>query len=360
MRILHWTDDYLPKIGGAETFVRDLAREQMAMGHEVLVSAMAFPGAPDQEWMDGIRVVRHPVSHMQIQANPGLMGRILRTSQEIHKTFRPDVVHMHGHVPVPWLHLTRQPVAASPCVLTLHGPLEATDPGRLRLCHQVSVLVTVSEYLRNSLPPSLSDLAEKTVTIHNGVRWPSTSGGPAPASGSVLLMLGRAIPEKGFDVAIRAMPSVPEARLIIGGDGPSLGSLRALVQETGVGDRVDFRGWVPPDEVPALINTCSTVVMPSRWQEPFGLVAVQAAQMARPIIASNVGGLPEIVKHQETGLLIPAEDPLALAHAVQYMIQHPTEANRMGKAAQERARSLFPISDCALAYQAAYEKSLAN
>ena len=83
------------------------------------------------------------------------------------------------------------------------------------------------------------------------------------------------------------------------------------------------------------------MVVPSRWQEAFGLVALQAAQLARPVVASRVGGLAEVVADEETGALVPADDPPALALAMAVLLQDPERAIRLGCNGRDRARTLF-------------------
>jgi glycogen(starch) synthase len=105
-------------------------------------------------------------------------------------------------------------------------------------------------------------------------------------------------------------------------------------------ERVEFTGWVAPDLVPAFINTAAAVLMPSR-REGLPLVSIQAAQMARPVVAARVGGLPEIVVDGETGIVVAPEDSAALADAIEFLIEHPERAVKMGQAARRRAESYF-------------------
>jgi glycogen(starch) synthase len=108
--------------------------------------------------------------------------------------------------------------------------------------------------------------------------------------------------------------------------------------------------------MPALINSASAVLMPSRWQEPFGLVAVESALMARPVIAARVGGIPEIVVHKQTGLLVPPENSSALAEAIASLVENPEAARRMGCAARSRALEDFSFQRHVDAYEAVYRR----
>jgi glycogen synthase len=119
------------------------------------------------------------------------------------------------------------------------------------------------------------------------------------------LCLGRVVEDKGMDIAIEALAMLHaeglKANLVILGDGPQKKRLEQLVQERALQDHVRFLGWLLPGDIPAAINAATVVLAPSRWKEPFGLVALQGAQMGRPVIASRTGGLAEIVVHEETG-----------------------------------------------------------
>ena len=118
---------------------------------------------------------------------------------------------------------------------------------------------------------------------------------------------------------------------------------------------MDFIGWVAPDEVPSLINASTLVLIPSR-QDSLPLVALEAALMARPLIATCVGGLPEVVVHEKTGLLVASESNDALAEAVVFLLSQPHVAKRMGEAGRARAVSLFSWEHHLNAYNTLYRK----
>jgi glycogen(starch) synthase len=174
-----------------------------------------------------------------------------------------------------------------------------------------------------------------------------------------LLCLGRLVEEKGFDLALNAFvllrDSFPHTRLIIAGDGPARPALEQQAAKLDLAEFVQFVGWVTPDRVPALMNTATVVVMPSR-HEGFGLVALEAALMARPIVATRVGGLPEVVAHQQTGLLVEQDDSKALAGAISALLADPNMAAQLGQAGYRRAQQLFRWECHVDAYTALYQK----
>jgi glycogen(starch) synthase len=147
--------------------------------------------------------------------------------------------------------------------------------------------------------------------------------------------------------------------LIIAGDGPLKADLELQALELKFRDFVDFVGWVIPVMIPSLINTATLVVLPSR-SEGLPLVALEAALMARPIVATRVGGLPEVVLHQENGLLVEPEDHNALAEAMAMLLDQPETARSMGEAARCRVQTVFSWDRHVNAYDALYRQLVAN
>jgi glycogen(starch) synthase len=186
---------------------------------------------------------------------------------------------------------------------------------------------------------------------------------PLPFAAPRLLCLGRVVVQKGFDVALRAFAQLagryPQARLVVAGDGEALSALVQLAGALGIAGAVEFPGWAAPGDVPALINCCTMVLMPSRY-EPFGLVALQAGQMARPVVASRVDGLPEVVVDGETGLLVEPENPEALARAIVCLLEDPALAARMGQAGRRRAEEAFSWEHHLEAYEALFQHLARN
>lgn len=173
------------------------------------------------------------------------------------------------------------------------------------------------------------------------------------------MCLGRLAHQKGFDLALSALAAIngrfPDIRMIIAGGGPDRPQLERQAAELGLKDVVEFIGWVAPDKVPGLINTATIVLMPSRW-EGLPSVALQASMMARPVVATPVGGLSEVIIHLETGLMVAPEDPAGLAKAIAFLLDHPELAVAMGHAGRRRVQHVFSWQRCVDAYDALYRK----
>jgi len=166
--------------------------------------------------------------------------------------------------------------------------------------------------------------------IH-GEQEAATRGSP------VILYVGRLIPAKGVDTLIRSAPHVfdvlPDAKVIVVGDGPYCEVLQSLADQLGITSRVDFAGT--QRDVSPFYRKADVAAVPSLY-EPFGIVAVEAMAASLPVVASNVGGLADSVVDGVTGWLVPPGDPEALADALLRILSLPDGGANMGRAGRER------------------------
>jgi glycosyltransferase involved in cell wall biosynthesis len=151
-------------------------------------------------------------------------------------------------------------------------------------------------------------------------------------------------PRKGIRFLIEAAaeirPRFPDLKLIIAGDGFERPDLEALARRLGIGDAVTFLGWVPNTALPPYYRAAALSVIPS-LEEGFGIPAAEAMGCEVPVVASDAGGLPEVVEHGVTGLVVPRGDSHALAAAMEQLLSDPLMRRRMGVAGRERALRLF-------------------
>jgi glycosyltransferase involved in cell wall biosynthesis len=169
--------------------------------------------------------------------------------------------------------------------------------------------------------------------------------GPAPEPGPEeprLLCVGRLIPIKGHVVLLRAFAEArreaPGLTLDVAGRGPLEPALKALAQELGIEDVVRFLGYVSP--IADAIDRCAAVVVPSLG-EGFGMVALEAMERARPVVAADIGGLGELVVDGETGLLVPSGEAEPLARALVEIARDPERRRALGEAGRRRALEQF-------------------
>jgi glycosyltransferase involved in cell wall biosynthesis len=157
-----------------------------------------------------------------------------------------------------------------------------------------------------------------------------------------LLFVGQLIRGKGVDLLLRALARLTTPfRATVVGDGNAAGSLRKMARRLGLTGRVEFLGWVAHEDLGRHYDSARVVVVPSRWPEPFGLVGIEAMRRARPVVAFDVGGIPDWLKDGETGLLCPEQDVSALALALRRLLVDRELASRLGRAGYERAQRVY-------------------
>jgi glycogen(starch) synthase len=168
-----------------------------------------------------------------------------------------------------------------------------------------------------------------------------TPGNAAPVPdvlGPVVLFLGRLHRQKGVDVLLRAFTSMPGVTLVLAGDGPERGRLERLAHELGLRSRVRFLGFVPHDRVPGLLRSSDVLVMPSRYEE-LGTAMVEGMYAGLPVVASDTGGVPELVEHDGSGLLVPPGQAAPLADALNRLLKDQDLSRRFGSRGRTLAQS---------------------
>lgn len=278
---------------------------------------------------------------------------------------RPSILHTHlVHAETYGLlagTVARVPVRFS----TKHGFNEFREMPYFGLADRaVASLAHVEIAISRGLARYLEDVegfdGESFEIVHYGIE---PDGEPPVYAGDVprLLCVGRLIPIKGHIVLLRAFAAarkeLPELELGIAGRGPLEPALRALARELGVGDAVRFLGHVTP--IQGAIEEATAVVVPSMG-EGFGMVALEAMERARPVIAASIGGLGEIVQDGVTGVLVPPGEAEPLATAIVRVASDPELARTMGAAGRSRALSRFLQSFCTERTELLYEDALSR
>lgn len=348
MRVLWWTHDFWPSIGGIQVIGAELIRGLQDRGLALSIVAQGDEGLPSDDDFHGIPLARFPfhsvLASRDVEAVTGLVAR-LRAHV---KTFRPDLVHLHC-LTYPAFFCERVLADGSiPLLVTRHAFVErAEERGgfALELLRRADWVACCSRAVLEEVRQLVPELATRSSAILNGLAAPDVTPSPVPTDPPVLLALGRLSAQKGFDLALDALELLrgrfPTVRLVVAGDGPARADLERQAARLGLVDRVDFSGWVPPSRVPEAIADSTALLVPSRGGEGFGLVALQAAQVGRPVVAARSGGLPEVVAEGETGLLFRPDDATDLARAVAALLEDSALARRLGRAASAWARERF-------------------
>lgn len=371
MKILVYSHDWAPTIGGIQTAMMALARE-LAAPHDI----------PGSERVEVTLVTPTPVGGMDDGALPFAVARETGFFELVRLIREHDVIHLAGPAIVPlvlaWIlrkkvvvqhhgyqaicpdgslvYSADQSICSRPFpdgsalrCLRCHAAnagfvRSAIDVAlaypRLWLCRRAAANVAVSDYVNLRLGLS------STRTIYNGIQS-SIEAGPGSAksvaSKACFAYVGRLVAEKGVAVLLRAAARLAEdgcaVRVMLIGDGPEYSSLAGLAAKLGISDRVMFTGYLEGVALADALGDVVAIVMPSICEETAGLAAIEQMMRGRLVIASQIGGLSEVVG--DTGLQFPSGDHNALAACMRRAVDEPTLSRRLGMKARERALKLF-------------------
>jgi phosphatidyl-myo-inositol dimannoside synthase len=354
-RVLVVTNDFPPRVGGVQQYVWNLIRHLPA--DRVAVLAPNCPGWRDHDRSQPYPVHRWPQQFLWPTAD---LGRRVKALARYHEA---DVV-LFGHgFPLPLLGPDLR-AGGLPSMALTHGAevWVARSPvlaaAFRRGLASLRVVTAVSLFTARTIR-KMVDPATRFEVLHPGVDPDRFS---PDADGSVIrerygldgrpvvLCVSRLVPRKGQDVLIRALPVVrrlvPEATLVVAGDGPYMPQLERLATRAPSGSVV-LAGRVPDEELPAFYAACDVFAMPcrSRWGglevEGFGIVFLEASASGRPVVAGRSGGSAEAVADEVTGLLVEGDEPKAVGLAVAALAGPDGPGVRMGRAGLSRARAEF-------------------
>ncbi len=345
-------------IGGSERHLLTLLPALAARGVEVTFVGLDDPAWDPEPFYERLGLPAERLSCPR-DLDPRLAHRLNRTLARL----RPDLVHTHlvhadGYGALASVH--RAPWAL---VSTKHND----DPfrtGAFRFVERAFTrraqrVITITHALARFVVERVGLPAGKVDVVHYGLDEPPAAwggGAEPPADGRLLVSISRLVEQKGLDVAVRALAELPDdVRLAALGEGPERARLEALARDLAVGERLLLPGRV--GDVGAWLRRADVVVHPARW-EGFGLALLEAMLAARPVVASAVSSIPEIVADGETGVLVPPNDVPALASALGELLEDPARAERLGQAGLARARSEFSVERMTSATLSVYERAL--
>ena len=381
------------------TYVHDINRHLVRRGNKVTVVTPGDRTLPAEDNFDGVDVVRFPMELPSdltygrvAQGKVSVLGRFARLAVMAHymeaqyratvvaaRSHGADVLHAHWAIPTgPAAVLAAQRLKI-PSVITMHGgdvyvnpeqgydfpdPLVRAPAASLdsepRRCpdrdHRGLPAACPAggrpgpldpPHLQRHRPPALQPVAP-------------TARACDPQFGSQMIFACRQLfPRKGIRFLVEAVaqlkPRFPELKLVLAGDGFERPALVKLAEELGIGNDVTFLGWVPNVSLPHYYRAAAISVIPS-LEEGFGIPAAEAMGCEVPVVASDAGGLPEVVEHGVTGLIVPRGDTPALAKAIGSLLENPEQARRMGVAGRERALRLFDWDHSAEQFEQLYRE----
>jgi glycosyltransferase involved in cell wall biosynthesis len=349
MRIVILTGIWPPDVGGPATHGPDIARFLRDRGHRIDVVTMADREPSEQpvavHWIR--RGLPFPVRYSLVAERASRLAR------------RADVIYA-----------TATYAAAAAAATASRTPLVAklvSDPAYERAWRYGLFRGTLEEFQGAGGARLVALRKLRTASLRRAERVFAPSGylahiadgwglrrpvdvlvNPAPPPSDVapellapgtFVFVGRLTSQKGLPVALAALAEVPDARLLLVGDGPERGALELLAHDLRLEDRVTFAGSRPRDAVLRALAGARAALLPSTW-ENLPHAAVEALSVGTPVVASAVGGVPEVVHDGENGLLVPAGDPAALATALRRMLAPDGLRDRLAAAAKPSVEAI--------------------
>ncbi|MHC3129993.1 MAG: glycosyltransferase family 4 protein [Candidatus Bathyarchaeota archaeon] len=384
MKVCKLSWEFPPRVvGGIARHCEGLAKALVQQNHEVHLFTLDFPGSPNYEEMDGVKVYRastelgHPnFLTWVLLFNHFLAKRMADVSQSVDF----DVIHVHDWLAafsgISFKHYLKKPM-----VLTVHS----TEVGRAQGLHspdsfsingiewwatyEADRVIVCSQSMKNEICGHFNLPCDKVDVIPNAID--QTKYQTSVDRGSVrqrygvgygeklILCVGRLVPQKGIEYFIRAIPSIakryPEAKFIIVGEGWSRDILEAEAQSSGHAKKIRFTGFASDQEVIDLMTSADVLVVPSVY-EPFGIVALEGMATGVPVVASKVGGLSEVIEHDRTGLFVYPRSPESIAWGIDQVLSDPDHAKWLTENAKEKLHKAYSWEAVAMKTVEVYRK----
>ncbi len=391
MRILAIAWEFPPRIiGGISRHVAELYPEVVKRGHEVHLITVAVENEPLETIVDGIHLYRIPVevNNDFFQWVRQMNVQMLNFARLFVSTNSIDLIHAHD-----WL-VEETAIALTtefqiPLVTTIH----ATEYGRcngihndtqryihqkeIRLTQESQRIIVCSEYMRSELQRALNCLTEKTDVVYNGLseeRWQNITAAHhldfdrsalrkqyASPEEAIIYYVGRITYEKGIYVLLNALPRViaamnDQVRLVIIGTGDAYSILlQRQAWDLGIYHKVLFTGFMADADFWKFQTIASCAVFPSLY-EPFGIVALESFAAKVPLVVSDTGGLPEVVRQEVTGLVTKVNDANSLAEGIITILQNKQHALTLIDNAQYDLKERFAWNKLAEQTEAVFLK----
>lgn len=371
MRVLMICWEYPPYVaGGMGRHVAGLvpALSQVVLNGEPLIIDVITPRYAGGEVIESIHpcimIYRVEMPLIKYKLYESVLANnelLIDCANTLFNKYKYDLIHIHD-----WLTgkagLTLKDAQGIPVLATIHAivrdqlqksqsseSISQIDQLERKVCHEAEQVIVCSHFMRQKIHEYWGLSLNKINVIPNGIRIKQKEKCSveelealrqqyAPLGQKLLFFIGKVTYEKGLLVLIRAMPRIlsehPSLRLLIAGEHGK--QLWPLAYELNIEKAIDFLGYVSEYKRNCLYQIADAAVFPSLY-EPFGIVALEAMALGCNVIASDVGGLGEVVKHKENGLTVPPNDPQSIAQAVNQLFADPVAAQ------ERRARALHEV-----------------
>lgn len=383
--MLSW--EFPPRIiGGIAAHVHDLALALGQLNLDVKVITCDFPGAKDYEEIDGISVHRidsykYPTSNFAswvYMMNLNMQEYAIHLIRDEIEKGKTCVLHSHdwlvAKVAIGLKHLFRIPLLAT-IHSTEHGRRKGIHSEYQRMIHQTELwlaseawrVICCSAYMAEQVSQLFHVPLTRIDTIPNGVNAAQYATVPpsptfklqyADRNEKLVLYVGRLVYEKGVSVLVDAVNLVQQksnAKFVIVGDGYMRDRLVDQARRVGAMNKMFFTGFLDEASVKKLYRVADVFVIPSLY-EPFGIVALEGMASGAPLVASGVGGLAEIITHDETGVLVYPDNPESLAWGINRVLTDPGYAQWLRENALEHVITAYNWNAIAATTSTVYDQ----
>ncbi len=377
MRVVMLSASFPPEIGGIQAHLAHLAPALAAQGHQVkIVTLRREKGQRIRDEYEGVEVIRVP--QLKLPKLQTAQYLALATAVLIAQRLRgqADVVHYHTYWPDAFTAFLVNKFV--PVVYTAHESRflimaeQARFQKRLQLALRPfqTVIAPSTELMlvarKFGVDPAKSTFIPNAVDSQKFspavARGGMRSRYGIPADHDVILCPRRLVPKNGVESLIESLPlirqSCDQISVVVAGDGPERQKLEQRVRELRLQNSVIFTGSIANDDLPAFYADADVVVIPS-LMEATSIAGLEAMASACAVVATGVGGLPEIIDDGRTGLLVPPRDPNALAAAIIRVLENPQLRKQLGEAARARVEREFTWAHVAGETTRAYEQAIA-
>lgn len=349
LKVIHLVEDL--KIGGAERVIADIAMGLDRKKYDVSVWCVTRGGETATELSEkGIDVKILGISSYHNPLNTFKLTRQLKAA-------RPEIVHTHGYFASVIGRLAARRAGISVILAHVHSTYWEYKKRHLMIERKLSrfthKIICCSEAVENFVKNTEKITEKKTIVIYNGVdeeRFFQLKNSTSiraelgmDEEAAVVGTVSSLTPHKGHEFLVQAaslvLERLPSAKFLIVGDGPLRQRLEDQAKDLNIHPAVIFAGT--RKDIPEILSLMDVFVLPSHTREGLGISIIEAMAAERPVVATDIGGIPEVVNHGETGLLVPSGNPEALSNALIELLQNPKKAKEMGEKGRARVKEKF-------------------
>ena len=376
MKIVQTPVRFYPFIGGVENYVYYLSKELVNQGHQIEVICANEPQSINKDNIEGIQVKR--LSYLGRIANTNITPELpIILSLE-------DYDIIHTHIPTPWSadwSAISSKIKNKPLVVTYHNDIIGDGISnyiarfynytflKLLLKRADKIIITQPSYLRSSA--YLRDYQDKIEVIPNGVdvdkfQPKKTLNNENDYNIFFLSLLDEFHLYKGLDYLLKSLQTVkkeiPNLKLIVGGKGVLVDYYKKIAVSMGLGDNVEFTGFISDEDIVEYYNQANVFVLPSisSLQEGFGIVALEALSCQTPVITTDIVGVAEDLIEVNSGLVVPAKDSVKLAEAIITILKDKKLQIEMGKRGRELVMEKYTWKRVASSMEKLYKIIFSN